>query len=440
MTETENKNVDNSKEGLHNKIKKRKVKAWCGECFQSFENGPFAKVCKEHVIKGKCNLVECKKKIFNSSVAECVRKFPNTNSENRHTYCISDLDIKNWEEQCKIQNCLGVKRKNSYINYRISKCSQFEKHNLSVGINEETCNNLQSNSKLTHNKKMLKSSQHEEEKNEHDDSEKENIQNCNNLKFSISCLDPPEKIHNRKSPKINEPLSNMTVDLNFENLVPNLNYKNYEFTNLIDEINNLNFFDGEKFSLDDKLIDEFNNIYFNTPEKLIQNETNKSNYKINLKTNEDKKNTTGSKKKEVIEDKIKIEFQEKFQKCSLVLDERVKNVDLEFKCKKYDRILENSNINCPTEYNPTSPIKPNKIIITDDECIDSIFDKVYAETKIPRSILNKLKNAFKKRGIFNGKILRLFFKKHQNLNFLVDKFKSICTQVEGVALYLESIL
>ena len=190
----------------------------------------------------------------------------------------------------------------------------------------------------------------------------------------------------------------------------------------------------------DKLIDEFNNIYFNTPEKLIQNETNKSNYKINLKTNEDKKNTTGSKKKEFIQDKIKIEFQEKFQKCSLVLDERGKNVDLEFKCKKNDRILENSNINCPTEYNPTSPIKPNKIIITDDECIDSIFDKVYAETKIPRSILNKLKNAFKKRGIFNGKILRLFFKKYQNLNFLVDKFKSICTQVEGVALYLESIL
>lgn len=35
---------------------KRKIRAWCGLCYQFFENGPTAKVCKDHYQKGKCNL------------------------------------------------------------------------------------------------------------------------------------------------------------------------------------------------------------------------------------------------------------------------------------------------------------------------------------------------------------------------------------------------
>jgi hypothetical protein len=436
MNETESKNVDNIKERLL-KLKKRKVKAWCGECFQSFENGPFAKVCKEHVVKGKCNLVECKKKIFSSNGAECVRKFPNTNSENRHTYCISEIDIKNWEEQCKIQNCLGVKRKNSEINYNLTKCSQKDHENVSNGENEETCSNLQLNSKLSKIKKMPRSPRHEEEKDEHDEVENEKNQNINKLKFSISCLDPPEKIHKSKSPKVDDPITNLTVDLNFENLIPNLNYKNYEFSNLIDEINNLNFWEGEKFSLDDKLIDEFNNIYFNTPEKVTQNETKKCDDK-NLNNLEDKKIINSSENKDLCEEKINLESNEKKEKCQLELE--VKEINLDSTHEKKEEILEKLNTEIQIEINQNSTFKSNKVIIPDDEGIDSIFERVYIETKIPKSILNKLKNAFKKRGIFNGKILRLYYKKHQNLNFLVEDFKKICTQVEGVALYLESIL
>jgi hypothetical protein len=436
MSETESKNVDNIKERLL-KLKKRKVKAWCGECFQSFENGPFAKVCKEHVVKGKCNLVECKKKIFSSNGADCVRKFPNTNSENRHTYCISEIDIKNWEEQCKIQNCLGVKRKNSEINYNLTKCSHKDQENVSNGENEETCSNLQINSKLSKIKKMPRSPRHEEEKDEHDEVENEKNQNINKLKFSISCLDPPEKIHKSKSPKVDDPITNLTVDLNFENLIPNLNYKNYEFSNLIDEINNLNFWEGEKFSLDDKLIDEFNNIYFNTPEKVTQNETKKCDDKI-LNNLEDKKIINSSENKDLCEEKINIESNEKKEKCQLELE--VKEINLDSTHEKKEEILEKLNTEIPIEINQNSTFKSNKVIIPDDEGIDSIFERVYIETKIPKSILNKLKNAFKKRGIFNGKILRLYYKKHQNLNFLVEDFKKICTQVEGVALYLESIL
>src|SRR5690606_27793161 len=35
----------------------------------------------------------------------CVRKFPNTNSENRHTYCITKTEVEQWEEKNKLQEC-----------------------------------------------------------------------------------------------------------------------------------------------------------------------------------------------------------------------------------------------------------------------------------------------------------------------------------------------
>jgi hypothetical protein len=89
--------------------RKRKPKAWCGDCFQFFEYGPNAKICKDHIIKGKCNLIECRKKSLS-----CVRKFPNTNSENRHTYCITKLEVDKWESRFKLQECLGKKHNDSF--------------------------------------------------------------------------------------------------------------------------------------------------------------------------------------------------------------------------------------------------------------------------------------------------------------------------------------
>jgi hypothetical protein len=79
--------------------RKRKPKAWCGDCFQFFEYGPNAKICKEHLTKGKCNLVECRKKSLS-----CVRKFPNTNSENRHTYCITKIEVDQWDNKAKLRD------------------------------------------------------------------------------------------------------------------------------------------------------------------------------------------------------------------------------------------------------------------------------------------------------------------------------------------------
>jgi hypothetical protein len=281
------------------KKKEKKVKAWCGDCYQSFENSPFTKICKEHLTKGNCSLVECKKMKSNLI---CIRKFPNINSENRHTYCVTNDQVKNWEEQFKLQNCLGVKR-SSDIDYEMCKLN-------SVNIDDK------------HNKNLLK------------------------LEMGVQTGDD---------------LDNKNEMFNFDILNSGMNNKNYECS-LINEINNLNFIE-EKFCIDDNLIDEFNNIVFN------------NNTHLEVLKKESCKEPEG----------------------------------------KICKILENENI-------------------------DEIFEKVHDNTSIPKSILNKLKSFFKKKGIFNSKILRLFKKKNNNLNFLVDEFKMQCTQIEGVVLFLENAL
>lgn len=93
------------------KKSKKKMRAWCGECYQSFEFGPFAKVCQQHVLKGKCNIYECKKKYINPTISKnCIRKFPNINSENRHMYCVNEEEVKEWDPKLKIQYCnIGIK-------------------------------------------------------------------------------------------------------------------------------------------------------------------------------------------------------------------------------------------------------------------------------------------------------------------------------------------
>lgn len=112
--------------------KKSKIKAWCGECYQFFENSPFAKLCKNHLTK-KCNVVECHKETDPSKGVICIRKFANRNSENRHTHCISEDDVKLLDENIKLQNCLGHKRE-SLMN--IIKSKSFGKLELEDNCNE----------------------------------------------------------------------------------------------------------------------------------------------------------------------------------------------------------------------------------------------------------------------------------------------------------------
>ena len=86
--------------------KRRKIRAWCGECFQTFENGPLSKQCLDHLNKKNCDLIECRKTSNNNSNLKCVRRFKNINSENRHTYCIDMNEVYKWDINIQIQYCI----------------------------------------------------------------------------------------------------------------------------------------------------------------------------------------------------------------------------------------------------------------------------------------------------------------------------------------------
>lgn len=251
------------------RIRKRKstrVRAYCSKCFQCFSNGPHSKICLGHIEK-ECALIPCQKN--NSSDRKCIRKFPNIQSANRHTHCLSNEDIKLWDESLEIQKCLGSKR---------------EPENKLVIDN------------LFHN-------------------------DCNNNN-SVNLFN-----------------SNSKFFCNFNE--DNSNYFNFNSSNvsgLINEIDQLHFDDKENKSI------------------LIQN-------------NEDNINT--------------------FNKC---------------------------------------------------ESIDEFFEKVQKETNIPNSTKKKLVKAMKMKGIFNVNILKLFYQKYKNWDFLVQNFKGVSSQIEGVAICIEFLL
>ena len=103
----ERANIEMRKENKNKKRKKIKIRAYCGKCYQFFENGPYSKICRNHLEK-TCNLIECQKNKQNGENL-CIRKFTNINSANRHTHCLSKNEIESWDSNCEIQKCLGKK-------------------------------------------------------------------------------------------------------------------------------------------------------------------------------------------------------------------------------------------------------------------------------------------------------------------------------------------
>ena len=100
-------NIEMRKENKNKKRKKIKIRAYCGKCYQFFENGPYSKICRNHLEKS-CNLIGCQKYKQNGENM-CIRKFTNINSANRHTHCLTKEDIEIWDPNCEIQKCLGKK-------------------------------------------------------------------------------------------------------------------------------------------------------------------------------------------------------------------------------------------------------------------------------------------------------------------------------------------
>ena len=310
--------IEMRKEIKNKKRKKIKIRAYCNKCYQFFENGPYSKICKNHLAK-KCNLIECQKYNKNGDNS-CIRKFTNINSANRHTHCLTKEDIELWDTKCEIQKCLGKKKKesdNKFLDIINNVDNNNIEKNISKNIFSDINNNLQNNSYINMNNFF--------------------IDNNNNSFF----------------------------DNNSQNYFSNTNNNNV--IGLIEDIDKLHFNDNDDNNEDNE---ELKKIF------------NKSNWM-------EKKNKIEEKNNENNED-----------------------------------IKENS------------PISGN----FENLSIDEFFEKVQKETNIPNNIKKKLINAFKKKGILNIKILMLFYEKYKNWDFLIQKFKKVTTQIEGVTLCIEFLL
>ena len=310
--------IEMRKEIKNKKRKKIKIRAYCNKCYQFFENGPYSKICKNHLGK-QCNLIECQKYNKNGDNS-CIRKFTNINSANRHTHCLTKEDIELWDTNCEIQKCLGKKKKesdNKFIDIINKVNNNSNEKNINRNIFSDINNNLQNNSYL----------------------------NMNNFFFDNN--------------------NNSIFGSDSQNYFSNTNNNNV--IGLIEDIDKLHFNDNDNNNEDNE---ELKNIF------------NKSNWV-------DKKNK---------------------------IDEK--------KCENNEDIKEKN------------PIEENM----ENLSIDEFFEKVQKETNIPNNIKKKLVNAFKKKGILNIKILMLFYEKYKNWDFLIQKFKKVTTQIEGVALCIEFLL
>lgn len=304
--------IEMPKHKISNKRKSIKIRAYCDKCYQFFENGPFSKLCKSHLEK-KCDLVPCQK-YQSTPENKCIRKFPNINSANRHTHCISLNDIKNWDPRRDIQKCLGVKR-------------EHENKFNDIIVNKNINNNLNSQKALNYPSEI-------------------NHSFNNNFFFD-----------------------NNNNSYNHGNLFYNDDsdyFSNNNMGGLIDDLGQLNFNDNDNG--DDN--NDIKNIFY---EDYLKQEKEKEKIK-NMKLNEE------------IEEKQVINYQD------------------------------------------------------NDESIVNFFEKIQKETNIANNTKRKLIAAFKKKGILNVKMLRLFYQKYKNWDFLIQKFKDVSTQIEGVALCIEYLL
>jgi len=94
------------------------------------------------------------------------------------------------------------------------------------------------------------------------------------------------------------------------------------------------------------------------------------------------------------------------------------------------------NLNNITNIKPATPI----YLIQDKDSIDSIFEKVHKISQLPKSIINKVKTAFKKKGFLNAHTLRLSKNLKKDWRFLNEDFKFTCSQMLGISIVLENLL
>ena len=406
-------NIEMQKEGKNKKRNKIKIRAYCNKCYQFFENGPYTKICRNHLEKD-CNLIKCQKFKQNGD-SPCIRKFPNINSANRHTHCLTQKDIEIWDPKCEIQKCLGKKKEsdnkfsdiindgneNNDKNSNINKIEKKNNNNTSISkisnsfLNEINNSNSFLNMNLNLNNNLFLSN------NSFLDNNNSNCFNNNNNNV-IELIEDIEKFH------FNENDNKNTINNNFD-------------VRLIEDIEKIHFNENDNISNNNDC--EIKNIFSKTnsddkdekQNNIIEEISKNEEIKDKVKDNDKNKEKDNNKNKDIDKSKEK---------------DKNKEVKEENKGKEKDKEEK--------EENKTSALENIEKI--ENESIEDFFEKVQKETNIPNNVKKKLVNAFKKKGIFNVKILLLFYEKHKNWDFLIEKFKNISSQIEGVALCIEFLL
>ena len=284
--------IEMRKEMKNKKRKKIKIRAYCNKCYQFFENGPYSKICQNHLLKN-CNLIECQK--FNKNGDNpCIRKFTNINSANRHTHCLTKKDIEIWDTNCEIQKCLGKKKESEnksldIINNSDNIYNNEKRNNKNIFSD---INNLNNNS-MHNNSFMNMNNIFTDHNNSFFDNNSQNYFSNNNNNNVIGLIEDIDKLHfnDNDNNEDNEEIKNIFNKPNWIDKKDNGNNSEKTNKNIKEKISNLENFDNLS-------IDEFF--------EKVQKETNIPN---NIK----KKLVNAFKKKGILNVKILLLFYEKYK-------------------------------------------------------------------------------------------------------------------------------
>ena len=288
--------IEMRKEMKNKKRKKIKIRAYCNKCYQFFENGPYSKICQNHLLKN-CNLIECQK--FNKNGDNpCIRKFTNINSANRHTHCLTKKDIEIWDTNCEIQKCLGKKKESENKSLDIINNSDNiynnEKRNIKNIFSD--INNINNNS-MNNNSFMNMNNIFTDHNNSFFDNNSQNYFSNNNNNNVIGLIEDIDKLHfnDNDNNEDNEEIKNIFNKPNWIDKKDNNSEKTNK--NIKEKISNLENFDNLS-------IDEFF--------EKVQKETNIPN---NIK----KKLVNAFKKKGILNVKILLLFYEKYKNWDFLI-------------------------------------------------------------------------------------------------------------------------
>ena len=409
----------------HKHRKTLKIKAYCGKCYQFFQNGPNSKICQEHLNK-QCNLISCQKHHKNYT---CIRKFPNTNSANRHTHCLKREDVVHWNDEYEIRNrLLGLKRNNAdTLGNGGSGGSGVNNNNVHTCT---TCNNMCSNGNVNvsmsipqhngmispiidanhnNNNINIKSSLHISSLTQSNNNI--NCNNCsngngifNNATKSIQLFNSTNsliKIDNNTNTNMNDTLI----------LLPNNNNSDLNTTKYL-TVANANAC-----------------VHANSKDTSFNPPTLK-NDEYNLKWETTTKLCDEMDRFDFYDDYFDTNYA--FNNSKLCMERKNSKISQHFFNEQLSQHVHNDD-----DYFSRSSKVTDEFEVALHDTIDTFFNVVQKNTGVSNGIKKKLVKAFRKKGILNVRILALAFNKYNNWNFLIKKFKEVTSQIEGVTLCIE---